>query len=159
VTGLRAWHRAPCAWCDDLAKGTADYEAPGERFGSCGKHGIAFKAFETPEQATARKFTESQAWLASLDPAWGPGVPAPRVEGWGEFKPAPPEPPARRMFIVSGRGHGKRAAQAAWLKKYGDPSIKPGDVVTFPPAGRHWGHVEVEPRRDHWMKRLFLRGR
>ena len=51
-----------------------------------------------------------------------------------------------------------------FLKQFGDPSIKPGDVVLLTvgdmtgmparpvSAGRHLA-------RDHWMKRLFLRGR
>jgi hypothetical protein len=56
------------------------------------------------------------------------------------------------MFVASARGHGKRAAQAAWLKQVGDPGIKPGDVVIFEPAGRHMA-------RKHWLKRLFLRGK
>jgi hypothetical protein len=72
-----------------------------------------------------------------------------------------PEQENRPMFVASARGHGKRAAQAAWLKQVGDPGIKPGDVVIFEPAGRHWRLIaEAAPTpREHWMKRLFQRGK
>ncbi len=59
-----------------------------------------------------------------------------------------------RRVIVSGRGHGKRAAQAEWLKQHGDPSIKPGDVVLLT-VGDMTG-IPAKPAPGHWMKRLFL---
>lgn len=55
-------------------------------------------------------------------------------------------------------------APPAWLKKIGDPSIKPGDVVTFDSGGRQcadMGHVEIitaktarHYRRQTWIARL-----
>jgi hypothetical protein len=147
ATGLQAWHRAPCAWCDDRAKGTALFAAPGHpaRFGSCGKHGERFEAFETPEQAPRPMLyqpprvspSRAQAWAAKLAPA------VTYLNDDGRYGPDPVD------------------LAPAWAKQVGDPGIKPGDVVIFEPAGRHWRLIaEAAPTpREHWMKRLFQRGK
>ena len=43
---FRADHRAQCAWCDELATGTALFENVTRRFASCSaEHGTEFRAF------------------------------------------------------------------------------------------------------------------